>query len=194
MAYDNLVDFTNDIRIMMPEISDAKVAVSYEKYLHGRNVGPFKIGILEHINPLIPQLGTIFDSVPGVLCTGTGWTIEINDSYILGGIHSHANFTLVAHNRWLKPSGANAALQGRTAGVAKGANQLDYVADAMMTDPYGTLKVTQRELLALNIFGYSRQDNSPVFRCTNHRLADQASFPLYLCEVNELSDAIASVF
>lgn len=186
MAYE-FNDFSTDLQIMFPNITKTQVEESFKYYNLGRKMGNFSIGLLDNLKPLEPALGTIFDAIPGVLCTGNGWTIHINDSYILGGVHSHADFFLVSHNTWLPAQGNNKSLQAKGAGTV--GNQLDYVSDAMMTDQYGPIKVTQREVIALNIFGYTRNP-AGIFKCTHPNLADQAKIPIYICEVNEICSAL----
>jgi len=85
------------------------------------------------------------------------WSIWLNDSFILGGIHSHAVFHLISNIPDLQGNAANAQF------------------------PFN---VTQRELIGLLTFGYS--SSTPLakgseYKCTQTQLADAATFKSY-CE------------
>ncbi len=89
---------------------------------------------------------------------GNKWSIWLNDAFILGGIHSHAVFSLVS----------NVNLKG----------------DLNAQFPFN---VTQRELLGLCKFGYSGIAGDlkagTQYKCTDTQLADAAMFKSYVEEM-----------
>lgn len=68
--------------------------------------------------------------------------------------------------------------------------QLDYVKDP---NAQYSLKVTQREVLRLNSFGYSGGSNENgrrIFTCTNTQLADGARLNAYKTIVDGFTEAL----
>lgn len=95
-----------------------------------------------------PESGTLFitDKANESL-----WEIWHNDAFILGGIHSlsRKGFTLVSVNEWEKNTKPPADLCNK---AVAGFNQLDF-ADFTKEFP---LRVTQREIIGIQKFGYSK--------------------------------------
>jgi hypothetical protein len=92
---------------------------------------------------------------------GSRWSIWLNDSFILGGIHSHRSFCLVSQ---ISSHGDPAA---------------KFV-----------FNVTQRELIGLVRFGYSKSAPTPLgteYKCTKELAADGATFKAYVDEIERLS-------
>jgi hypothetical protein len=91
---------------------------------------------------------------------GNRWSIWLNDSFILGGIHGHVAFELIS--------------------------KVDPEPDP--TNPYG-YNVTQREIIGLVMFGYSpdRSTKKPTYKCTNTGLADGATFQVYADHMKRLT-------
>lgn len=89
---------------------------------------------------------------------GNKWSIWLNDAFVLGGIHAHARFHLVS--------------------------EVSDYADARAQFPFN---VTQRELIGLVTFGYSRGTpgrKGAEYTCTNAVLADAATFKAYVTHMN----------
>ena len=141
-------------------------------------------GRLEHLgDEQIRLLGTTNASSTGsILRTETKWSIILNDSWILGGVHGHVNFELVS------PVRGNVMDQSYTTELA---------ADRKFT-------VTGRELIGLKTFGYQQvygpvekitHDARPadlpgstiLLQCTNPSLADAATLTRYTSEVMKLA-------
>jgi len=97
---------------------------------------------------------------------GNRWSIWLNDAFILGGIHSHVPFSLVS-------------------------DVSDY-GDAKSDFAFN---VTQRELIGLITFGYSRGEptaSGTGYKCTNTPLADGATFRAYVAQMDLYSAAVKS--
>jgi hypothetical protein len=126
---------------------------------------------------LVEKYGTAFEGGKGELLItpkgysremtdkqGRKWSVWLNDSFILGGIHSHALFFLKSNP-----------------------DDLDRVDDKSEF----VFNVTQRELIGLITFGYSRGDESHPkgleYKCSDTRLADAATFKSYVERVQEWS-------
>ena len=141
-------------------------------------------GRLEHLgDEQIRILGrTNATSTGSVLRTETRWSIILNDSWILGGVHGHVNFELVS------PVQGNVMEQSYTA---------DLSADRKFT-------VTGRELIGLKTFGYhqvygpverisheARPANLPgtniLLQCVDPGLADPATLTRYCNEVMRMA-------
>lgn len=201
MAYTRK-EFVNDIGAAYPALSELECNFAYLYYLNARSQiqDGVTIGLLQHLKDEVKKLGSIFDD--GKMCVGDGWKIHFNDSFILGGIHGHCDFKLVGFNKWIMPGGPddkNSQLvpeRGAKKDVVPGYSgvQLDYVADNMIPVSYGCLKVTQREIFALNEFGYRSEDagDNRIFKCTNHVSADSASLRDYVALVGDLQTAAAA--
>jgi len=92
---------------------------------------------------------------------GNRWSIWLNDSFILGGIHSHRPFCLVS--------------------------EISSHGDATAKFVFN---VTQRELIGLVRFGYSKSEPTPLgteYKCTKTLAADGATFRAYVDEIERLS-------
>lgn len=97
---------------------------------------------------------------------GGRWSIWLNDSFILGGIHGHRTFYLVSD-----------------------------ISDYGNPDDDFTFNVTQRELIGLVTFGYSRGEptaRGAEYKCTNTVLADGASFRAYVDQMKTWVAAVRS--
>lgn len=141
-------------------------------------------GRLEHLgDEQIRILGkTNASSAGSILRTESTWSIILNDSWILGGVHGHVNFELVS------PVRGNVMDQNYTA---------DLSADRKFT-------VTGRELIGLKTFGYHQvygpvekisHDARPadlpgsniLLQCVNPALADAATLTSYTSEVTKMA-------
>ncbi len=141
-------------------------------------------GRLEHLgDEQIRILGKTNASSSGsILRTENTWSIILNDSWILGGVHGHVNFELVS------PVRGNVMDQNYTT---------DLSADRKFT-------VTGRELIGLKTFGYQQvygpvekisHDSRPadlpgtniLLQCTNPQLADAATLTRYTNEVMKMA-------
>ncbi|WP_374401580.1 hypothetical protein [Niveibacterium sp.] len=199
MAYETFVAFKSDFLAAHKSTYQfdakadfAQAAAAFRYYLHGLEQGArsgLNIGLIEHLQELLAKNKSVFDG--GGIFVDTSnqdrWRLFYNDAFILGGIHSHGPFTLVHTDRL--EHGWVAAGKDQRMGFA-GAKQLDFHTG---DTPY--LRVTQREVLALNIFGYAGspgEDGSMAFKCTNPQLADSATFVRYKNEVGDLEGALAA--
>lgn len=160
-------------------------------YVQGLRMGGkedgLTIGLCAHLKEALKAHGSVFDSESGGIFVDPRdgkkdrmrWEIWHNDCFILGGIHAHAKFTLVAPNemeeKWKKE---NAKDMETFAGVSR---QLDH---ATTSQDY-PLRVTQRELIALNIFGYKSTDQGGqvVFTVDDETKADSATMREYVSNV-----------
>jgi hypothetical protein len=107
------------------------------------------------------------------------WRIFLNDCFILGGVHSKGDFILVGLKEIVDHSS-----------MVKKPGQLDYVKDPKAKY---SLKVTQREVLGINSFGYSGGDNEHgkcVFKCTIPQLANSARLSEYKLLVDGFAAAL----
>lgn len=160
--------------------SDAKIDILFAHYSNARGLDNLTLGRIADTARQRDALGSVFDGKGGVLLTPKAqgfkpetakqvdkfmdrrWSIWLNDAFILGGIHHHAAFQLISN-----------------------ADDLDYV-DA---NNEFVFNVTQRELIGLITFGYSRGESTAQgtgYRCTDTRLADSATFKGYIARVDEL--------
>lgn len=178
----------------------------YYYYQAGRAVGrrgALKIGLYQHLTPLLAAQGSVFDVPPPPRFGGTRgfsgapagnlfvertgqsnrWKLFFNDCFILGGVHERAQFQLVNPTMAINDDTLE---QNPAAGFA----QLDYITE---NAPSWKLKVTQREVLGLTAFGYS-SDNAMGYRrdfqCVKPAEADAATLPGY----KQLVDAFAANF
>jgi hypothetical protein len=161
--------------------SDPKIDILFEYYRHARGQTNLTLGRLADTQPLREKLGSAFDGGAAQLLLtpkasgfstqtpasgkksvqdqmesllGKRWSIWLNDSFILGGIHSHVPFTLVSD-----------------------------ISDYEDPNADFTFNVTQRELIGLITFGYERGDptaGGAQYKCTNTVLADGATFRAYV--------------
>lgn len=142
-------------------------------YRHALSQSGLIIGKIEDLTPLLQKEGSAVERLSGKLfIEGKGatkwWSIWANDSYILGGIHGHVDFTLK--------------------GNADALDALDPTAGKFV------FKVTQREVIGLTTFGYSsgnRTSDGVQFKCTNPALADAATFKKYKDQVTDLATALS---
>jgi hypothetical protein len=116
-----------------------------------------------------PEKGKLFiTDIPDL------WKIQFNDAFILGGIHSKGQFK--AHNT----SDVESTFK-RTSEFARhtleGYNQLDFYTD----NKDFPLRVTQREMAGLIMFGYDNtvSGKDTLFNCIDPVKADQATFQAY---------------
>ena len=206
MAYKRK-DFVKDMKAAWPNVPELELHFGYLYYANAisqATKGGLTIGLIPNLKDEIESMGSIFDSSKGRMCVGNGWKIHYNDSFILGGIHGHCDFTLVGTDKWITPGGeddpnsqlvANKDVKKHIVKDQPTPLQLDYVAENMIPVSYGCLKVTQREVAALNIFGYSVKEEAGgkrVFNCTNIGKADKATMVDYVKHVKALQKAIAS--
>ncbi len=207
MAY-NRKEFVKDMKKAYPNVPELELHFGYLYYANALSqfgLGGLTIGLIPNLKKEIEEMGSIFDSSAGRMCVGDGWKIHYNDSFIMGGIHGHCDFTLVGANKWIEPGGKGdpnrqlVSNKDASKNVINGhstALQLDYVSENMIPVSYGCLKVTQREIAALNLFGYSIQEDKAngnrVYNCTNVGKADAATMEEYVEHVSALQKAIAA--
>ena len=189
MAYGTYVRFAQDFIQTWGSESDVQGREAFGYYMKGLEQGPehgLTIGLIPILEKVhIPILGSAFDGGRiFVDQTDLGrWRIYLNDCFILGGIHSHGDFRLV---------GVNEVLTGDDSLVANPGNQpqLDYVKDPKAKY---NLKVTQREVLGLNTFGYSNGavvNGVRIFKCTQPDAADGATLKSYREAVTQMEEAL----
>lgn len=202
MAYDNFSKFFMDFNKCYPDAGYEQGVRAFTYYCHGLNQGTeggLTIGLIEHLQEKIKQMGSVLgaskDDPAWHNSTGkifvdesnqNKWRIWHNDAFILGGIHSHGSFQLVAVNdfeKWFKDKyeeklGFN------------GARQLDFVTAIDPEDKY-PLRVTQREVIGVNSFGYTGSgSDSTTFVCKITSQADSATLVKYQKAVNSLTRAL----
>ena len=202
MAYDNFSAFFLDFNKCNPDAGYEQGVRAYTYYCHGLNQGRkdgLTIGLIEHLQTKIKQMGSVLGKSAGdtswhnsagkifVDESNQGkWKIWHNDSFILGGIHGHGSFQLVAVNafeQWFKDK------FGDKLGF-DGARQLDFVTSKDPKEKY-PLRVTQREVIGLNTFGYQGSGTDTTsFVCKNPEKADKATLFEYQKAVNSLTKAL----
>ncbi len=161
----------------------------YQTALTNARAGrPQKIGLFPYLQPLLPNFGSAFDNPPGRLFITRqgqqGWQLYFNDCFILGGIHGHATFELENYDVSLEDHELAQDYEFRD---RANFNQLDHIAH---TAPGYRLKVTQREVLGLNSFGYSEQNSNNHVRTMTCQLqadADAATLQSYKHLVDEMA-------
>jgi hypothetical protein len=182
MSYASLVEYKAGLLAagFPKDAPFARIEILYAYYQHARGQKALIIGRLADTQALVDVHGTAFEGGRAALLLtpkgynetmtkiqGKKWSIWLNDSFILGGIHSHADFYLVSN--------------------ADALDHLDPGAEHVFT-------VTQRELIGLITFGYSQgqkdHPNGLQYKCTNARLADAATFKSYCDEVLSLKNAL----
>lgn len=194
MAYNTYDAFARDFnQTWGAERGNVEPRSAYNIYTHGLNQGPTNgltiglIPILEQAH--IPNLGSVFEGgqifVDDLPPPQNRWRIFLNDCFILGGIHSHGEFRLV---------GVNSVVDTPNSGLVAdpGAQpQLNHVRDPQAQF---NLKVTQREVIGLNTFGYTGGNftvqNERRFRCARPDLADAATLRAYRDEVERVEGAL----
>lgn len=203
MAYDNFSKFFLDFNKCQPEAGYEQGVRAYTYYCHGLNQGArdgLTIGLIGHLQDKIKQMGSVMGSSPddpawhnsaGKIFVDQSpaqnkWRIWHNDAFILGGIHSHGNFQLVAVNafeKWFKDK-----FEDKLGFV--GARQLDFVTSKDPKEKY-PLRVTQREVIGLNTFGYAGSGSGATsFVCKSIAEADAATLFKYQKAVNSLTRAL----
>jgi hypothetical protein len=203
MAYSGFVEFAQDLRaahgVGMTGDDYLNSQRAYTYYLHGLAQGErsgLTIGLIAHLQDDLRQGGSVFGAIgttgahdPNgrifVAPVDSLWTVYFNDAFIIGGIHSHGDFTLVAANI-LEPS----VLPEVAAQMPAGARQLDVVFNPDGNYP---LRVTQRECIALGLFGYSateQANGSVIYHCATVAAADGATLTQYVQQVNALTAAL----
>ena len=201
MAYNDFQDFKLDIKTAYPETEDPDVFLAHCYSTHGLKQGAkagLTIGLVEHLRGKLAQLGSVLESGGQIFVderkVRNRWRIHHNDSFFLGGIHSLGTFELVSvyeqETKWketYEDQGSFTNKDGRT----EAARQLDFVADPTSQYP---LRVTQREVMALNIFGYigEEQNGSMCFTLPekNKPIAEGATLTTYAAEVKALVTAL----
>ncbi len=190
MAYSSFAEFSGDFDKTWGKEEGAHVFVAWSIYKHGLTQGGAEgltIGLIPNLEKIIEEKGSVFDG--GKIFVdqrhwkggNTRWKIFLNDCFILGGIHSRGEFVLVGLNEIVDHSS-----------MVQKPGQLDYVKDP---NARYSLKVTQREVLGLNSFGYSGGDNEDgkrVFTCTVPQLADAARLSTYKSIVDGFTEALKS--
>ena len=148
--------------------------IVYQNAANARN-NRLIAGLIDDLHLALKKLGpTSFHNNGSVLRTKT-WSIFLNDSWILGGLHSHINFELVS-----VPSGETILNKDFKEG----------------DPPDRIFRVTGRELIGLTSFGYAqvygpvekisdeiRPAHSPycnaLIQCLDRALASSATFTKY---------------
>ncbi|MEM1450709.1 MAG: hypothetical protein AAF726_24205 [Planctomycetota bacterium] len=202
MAYTNFNDFKLDFQTAYPNTEESQAFLAHCYYTHGLKQGAksgLTIGLIQHLREKLLQLGSVLESGGQIFVDEregkvNRWKIHHNDSFILGGIHSLGTFELVSvyeqETKWketYEDQGSFTNKDGRT----EAARQLDFVADPTSQYP---LRVTQREVMALNIFGYigEEQNGSMCFTLPekNKPIAEGATLTTYAAEVKALVTAL----
>lgn len=201
MAYKNFTKFFLDFNRCHPGAGYEQGIRAYTYYCHGLNQGAedgLTIGLIGHLQDKIKQMGSVMgtssddpswhNSAGKIFVDQYNkgkWRIWHNDAFILGGIHSHGNFQLVAVNafeKWFKDKFDEH--------IFKGARQLDFITSKDPKEEY-PLRVTQREVIGLNSFGYLGSGDSTInFTCKKTKLADAATLYKYQKAVNSLTKAL----
>ena len=179
MHYDSFPQFKGGLQEAGFQGSEIKIEILFAYYNHARQQASLILGRLSDVKPLVEKYGTAFEGGKGQLLItpqgyssemdqkqGSKWSLWLNDCFILGGIHSHATFYLKSNP-----------------------DALDY----LDKNNQFVFNVTQRELIGLITFGYSRSDrNDPrglEYKCTEGGLADAATFRSYIDQVQTLAAA-----
>ncbi len=132
-------------------------------------------GLLDDLDIALEKLGRTSIHQTGGVLRSSAWSIILNDSWILGGIHGHVNFELIS-------------LPSEDSVINKSYSSTDSV-DRIF-------RVTGRELIGLTSFGYAQvcgpvekisADIRPahlpncnaLIQCVNPGLADSATFTAY---------------
>ena len=183
MHYDTFPEFKAGLLQADPTtMSDAKIDILFQHYSHARHQTSLTLGRLDDTQNERETRGSSFEGGTGQLlltpkasgfsgqtqkdmdkAMASKWSIWLNDSFILGGIHSHAVFHLVSNIPNLQGT-PNAAF------------------------PF---TVTQRELIGLLTFGYASSDplkKGTEYKCVQTQLADAATFRSY-CEEMALQES-----
>lgn len=202
MAYKNFTKFFLDFNKCYPKAGYEQGVRAYTYYCHGLNQGStdgLTIGLITHLQDKIKQMGSVMgtsaedaswhNSAGKIFVDESSkgkWQIWHNDAFILGGIHSHGNFQLVAPNafeKWFEDK------FGDQLGF-DGARQLDFITSRDPKEKF-PLRVTQREVIGLNSFGYTGSGTSTTsFVCKNTKQADDATLYMYQKKVNSLTKAL----
>ena len=188
MAYTGFPEFAKDFQQTWGSADGAEVFVAWKIYNHGLTQGGAEgltIGLIPNLTQQIKDKGSVFDG-GGIFVDerhwkggDNRWKIFLNDCFILGGIHSRGDFALVGLNEIVDHSS-----------LVQKPGQLDYVKDP---NAVYSLKVTQREVLGLNSFGYSggsNENGKRIFKCTNVQLADGARLGEYKTIVDGFTEAL----
>lgn len=132
-------------------------------------------GLIKDLDIALKRLGKTSLHQKGSVLRSSAWSIILNDSWVLGGIHGHINFELVS-----KPSEGTILNK-------------DYKPDESKDRMF---RVTGRELIGLTSFGYAQvygpvekisHDINPnrltncnaLIQCLNKSLANSATFTSY---------------
>lgn len=187
MAYSSFAEFAGDFNKTWGKEDGAQVFVAWGIYKHGLTQGGTEgltIGLIPNLKQLIDEKGSVFDG-GGIFVDqrhwkgDNRWKIFLNDCFILGGVHSQGDFVLVGLNEIVDHSS-----------MVQKQGQLDYVKDP---NAQYSLKVTQREVLGINSFGYSGGNNEGgkrVFKCTIPQLANSARLSTYKVIVDGFTEAL----
>lgn len=164
---------------------------AFKYYVHGLKQGPnhgLTIGLVEFLKGDVAAHGSVFgtDASAPIAHDRSGkifttpmdgaWKIYFNDAFILGGIHSHGRFELAAVTEW------EPWVKQKVKDPVDGQNQLD------IWNPHASadfpMRVTQREVFALNIFGFEGMsglngNGRREFKCKDPGRASKATLVEY---------------
>ena len=205
MAYDKFSEFFMDFNKAYPNAGYEQSVRAFTYYCHGLKqggAGGLTIGLIQHLQEKLKHLKSVmgksktdpaWHNSDGKIFVDESakqnkWKIWHNDSFILGGIHSHGPFELVAPNcfeAWFEEKFGDIA----TLGFA-GARQLDFVTSEDADEAY-PLRVTQREVIGLNEFGYvGSGEGLTTFVCRQEPNADSANLVDYRKAVGSVTSAL----
>ena len=150
--------------------------------------GALKLGLYQNLLPLLGQFQSVFDQPNrGRLFIERPndqghWELYYNDCFILGGVHAQAQFELMDANRVMALPELATANQ-----IHNGFNQMDYIGT---NAPQWRFKVTQREIMGLNEFGYTSDNangNVRTFQCQLPPKAGAATLRGYKRMVDDMA-------
>lgn len=119
-------------------------------------------------------LGTTDETRAGSVLNSQNWSVNLNDSWTLGGIHGHREFH-----------------------IAYDGNDATFRAQSIVTENADRpLFVTGRELIGITYFGYSEAEGhdsarfGKIFMCTHPEQANAATFQAYRAQVAGIEAAL----
>ena len=177
--YNTFVQFFNAINFLLPANTQYAQAVAcWQVYQNARDVGLDMLA-MGRINRLGPQeianLGATSQTQAGSILISNEWSIAMNDSWVIGGIHGHQPFHLASET--IDANIINLQYQPGQA-------------------PERIFTVTGRELLGITTFGYSIHHQSEllgtVLTCTEPMLANGATFQAYRRQVQAAATAMVT--
>jgi len=188
MAYNNQYEFIVDFKNAW-DAPDDEAITAYVYYCAGLRLGRdgvgLSIGLVEMLKKSPewqaggpneaasvlrnPEKGKLFITDKPDL-----WKIQFNDAFILGGVHSKGQFK--AHNTADVESTFKSTTEFARYAL-EGYNQLDFYTD----NKDFPLRVTQREMAGLIMFGYDNtvSGKDTLFNCVDPVKADQATCQAY---------------